>query len=169
MLVDTREQQPLHLPTFQSETATLPVGDYGIKGFSDWANPSFVVERKSAGDLVSSLTHERERFFREIEKLRAFQFAALVIEAHEADIAAGNYRSDAAPEAILQSLTAIQVRTGVHVLWAGDATGAALALERLVRQFIRGRAKEVAVLAASASRGQTEADARERKRGFDDR
>ena len=114
--IDTREQCPLDIKAYPTEIATLPVGDYGISGFSDWQNPAFIVERKSLSDLISSLTQGRERFMREVEKMRQFRFAAIVIEATEAEVAAGQYGSKATPQSILQSLAAIQVRAGVHVI-----------------------------------------------------
>lgn len=80
VLIDTREQCPLPITAYPVERTGLPVGDYGIKGFSDWENPRFIVERKSLADLCGSLSNDRERFMREIEKLRQFAFRAIVIE-----------------------------------------------------------------------------------------
>ena len=142
IVIDSREQQPLPL-TCETERATLPVADYGIAGgFSDWSNPAFVVERKSLDDLVGSLTQGRQRFMREIEKMRQFRFRALVIEGEQVDVERGNYRSKASPQSILQSLAALQVRAGLHVLWCGTPEGAARAVERLARQFCRGVEKD---------------------------
>jgi ERCC4-type nuclease len=140
--IDTREQRPLKITAYPIETATLPVGDYGIRGFSDWQNPRFIVERKSVADLVGSLTQGRERFMKEVELLRRFQFAAIVIEGMEADVERGEYQSKATPQSILASLNAIQVRAGVHLLWCGSPLGAARRVEILVRQFVRGVEKD---------------------------
>lgn len=142
ILVDTREQAPLPIEAHPVERVTLPVGDYGIAGFSDWDNPAFVVERKSLDDLVQSLTHGRARFEREVLKLRQFRFRALLIEAEQVQIEIGLYRSAVTPKALLQSLAAFQVRHNLHVLWAGSADGAARTLERLVRQFVRRIVKD---------------------------
>jgi len=142
ILVDTREQAPLDITAFPTERATLPVGDYGIAGFSDWTNPAFIIERKSLDDLVGSLTTGRERFMREVERLRQFRFHALVVEALEAEVSFHHYRSDATPQSILQSLAALQVRCDLHVLWCADAERTARCVERLVRQFVRGIEKD---------------------------
>ena len=83
---------------------------------------------------------------REVEKLRAFRFAALVIEGTEAEVMAGHYRSNAKPQSILQSLAAFQVRAGLHVVYCGDPEGAARTVERFVRQWIRGIEKNVKLL-----------------------
>ncbi len=142
VVVDTREQAPLDITDYPTERATLPVGDYGIAGFSDWDNPAFIVERKSLDDLVGSLTTGRDRFIRECEKMRAFRFHALVIEAREEDVTCHRYQSAATPQSVLQTLCALQVRAGLHILWCADPDGAARAVERLVRQFVRGIEKD---------------------------
>jgi len=140
--IDSREQWPLEFNGYETEVIGLPVGDYGIRGFSDWTNPAFIVERKSIDDLVGSLTSGRERFDREIEKMRAFRFHALLIEGAEAEVELSRYRSCARPQSILQSIAAYQVRTNLHVVWAGDRNRAARWLERAVRQFCRGVMKD---------------------------
>jgi len=90
ILIDTREQTPLAFDRrFPTERATLPVGDYGVRGFSDWSNPAFVIERKTLDDLCGSLGTGRERFLREVERMRQFRFRALVIEAHKDQVTLG--------------------------------------------------------------------------------
>lgn len=138
ILVDTREQRPLEFENYPTEAATLPVGDYGLKGFSDWDNPQFIVERKSLDDLIGSLTAGRERFMKECEKMRQFQFAAILVEARRIEVEQGEYRSQAKPQSILGSLSSLMVRAGIHVIFAGDRKLAAVELERLVRTFARG-------------------------------
>lgn len=137
-LIDSREQRPLPIRAYPTEIVTLPVGDYGIKGFSDWENPQFICERKSLDDLVQSLTHGRARFEREILKMRQFAFRALLIEAEQVLVEIGDYRSAATPQALLQSLVSFQVRHNLHIVWCGSHEGAARVLERLIRQFARG-------------------------------
>ncbi|MFA5135712.1 MAG: ERCC4 domain-containing protein [Patescibacteria group bacterium] len=142
ILIDTREQLPLRFTRFASEVATLPVGDYGVKGFSDWQCPRFVVERKELNDLCGSLGNGRERFLREIEKMRQFEFRALVIEATEIQIQNHEYTSQILPASVFGTLDALRVRCNLHVLWCGDAVGAATQVENLVEKFITGIVKE---------------------------
>ena len=151
VLIDTREKAPLRIEAYPVEVAGLPAGDYGIRNFSDWTNPAFIVERKSLQDLVGSLTGGRKRFMREIERLRRFRFAAILIEGTRDSIELHSYRGQATPQSLLASLDAIEVRTGVHVLWAGTPEGAARRLEGLVRQFVRGVAKDYKRLTAGAA------------------
>ena len=142
ILVDSREQTPLDIRAYPVEVVGLPVGDYGIKGFSDMENPQFIIERKSLSDLIGSLTQGRERFLREVEKLREFRFAAIVIEAYESEILRWDYESKATPQSIVQSLAAIQVRAGIHIIWAMNADGAVKTVKSLAHQFCRGIAKD---------------------------
>ncbi len=150
ILVDTREQSPLPIRRFPVELATLPVGDYGVKGFSDWSCPRFIIERKSLDDLCHSLGKGRERFLREIEKMRQFEFRGLVIEATESDIRSGEYRSQISPASVMGSLDALAVRAGLHICWCGDAIGAARKVESLVEKFVRGLTKEYGRLVAAS-------------------
>lgn len=148
IVVDTREQLPLKfLPEFETITLGLPVGDYGIAGFSGWDYPDFIVERKGGGkegldDLCGSLGKGRERFYREIEKMRAFRFAALVIESTPREVEKEEYRSQIRAASIFGTLDALAVRTGLHIYWCGNAFGAARKVEALCRQFVRGIEKD---------------------------
>jgi DNA excision repair protein ERCC-4 len=156
LLVDSREKRPLAIRAYPTRVERLEVGDYGILGFSSWDNPQFVVERKSVPDLVQSLTGERERFWRECEKLRQFKFAGLVVEGREDDIRLHNYRGLANPQSILGSLAAIAVRCGIHVFWAGDPAGAAETVERLARVFLHGIEKDFQRLTRACETGGKE-------------
>jgi ERCC4-type nuclease len=150
VIQDTREQTPWNITEFPVEVDGLPVGDYGIRGFSDWNNPAFIVERKSLSDLVGSLTAGRERFMREIEKMRQFRFRALIIEANRQEVEGQEYQSLTTPQSVLGSLDALSVRCGLHIYWAGGHTGAARQFEGLVRQFCRGVEKDFARLCGKA-------------------
>lgn len=148
ILVDTREQAPLRFQNYQTEIATLPIGDYGLKNFSGWANPRFIVERKSLADLIGSLSSGRDRFYREIEKLRQFEFRAIGVEAFREQIECKDYASQMTPQSILASVDAIEVRANIHMIWAGDAGGLAARIESLARQFVRGIERQYKLLNA---------------------
>ena len=144
--IDTREQQPLPISDFGTARVTMATGDYGIAGFSDLENPAFCVERKALPDLIGSLSTHRDRFLKEVQRMRAYRFRALLIEADEGQVARGEYRSRMSPESVLQTLSALQTRANVHIVWAGTPDGAARWLERAVRQFCRGIEKDAARL-----------------------
>ena len=49
------------------------------------------------------MTHERDRFERELHRLRGMHFARVIVTASRDVIAAGAYRSNANPRAVLAS------------------------------------------------------------------
>ena len=51
------------------------------------------VERKTMDDLLACVGRERDRFKRELQRLRAYRFRLLVVEADAAVIEAGDWRS----------------------------------------------------------------------------
>jgi len=125
IIIDTREQTPLAFHRLPSRAGTLTQGDYSIAGLES----DFAIERKSISDLVGSLTSGRERFMREIDRLRGCPFARLLIVGTEHDIASHRYRSNASPKAIINSLHAIESR-GLPVVFADNPAKAATLVER---------------------------------------
>ncbi len=119
IIVDTREQCPL---VFDCPTVVraLPEGDYSAEGIEH----AFIVERKTVGDLVGSLSAERDRFRRELLRLNAYPFRRLLVVGRQEDILSGRYRSKMNPRAIIHSLHAIEAR-GCPVAWADTAENAA--------------------------------------------
>lgn len=155
IVIDTREQAPLDFSAFPHVTTirdTLPLGDYGVPGFSgrdadrETHRPpekwEFVIERKSLEDLIGSMTAGRDRFTKELLRMTQYDFHALVIEATFADFIAGHYRSAATPKSMHETLNSLQVRTGIQVVWAGTRAGAAAAVESFARHFVVGKLKD---------------------------
>ena len=121
VLVDTREQAPLGLARFDNwiggcRTATLETGDYSIEGMESLV----CLERKSLVDLVGTLMHQRERFFRQLERMQAFPYRAILVEASYEDIKSPyKFINDvmAHPNGVSGSLDALEVRFGIPVLY----------------------------------------------------
>lgn len=128
---DTREQNPYLFRGYPVElsTGTLNAGDYSLPGFCDVV----AVERKELGDLLGCLTHDRARFTRELERLRGYQAAALVVEASYNTICAGAYRSRMTPEAAIQSLVSIMEKYRMPVFFAENRSAG----ERFAYDFLR--------------------------------
>ena len=89
VLIDTREQLPYSFDgitadaehgggTWQvrTEVRGIPSGDYSLDGFAD----RVAVERKSVADLFGTIGAGRDRFVRELERLDAMPYAAVVVE-----------------------------------------------------------------------------------------
>lgn len=84
IIIDTREQTPLLFANLPTERRTLTTGDYSVLGFER----DFSIERKTIEDLIQSATFERERFERELVRMRGYSFRRLLIVGTLADITA---------------------------------------------------------------------------------
>lgn len=133
IVIDSREQRPFDFQPFGAETiiSTLPSGDYSIAGMETYVS----VERKELSDLLNCLGSERPRFFRELERLRSYEAAAIVIESPLSAIAAGHYRSRISPQSAIQSLIAIQAQFRLPVFFAKDRTEAEMYVFHFLRHF----------------------------------
>lgn len=138
ILVDSREQTPLPFAHFPTERATLYTGDYSARGLEG----SFCIERKSIADLIGSLTSGRDRFIRELERMRGYAFRRLLVIGSRSEIEQNTYRSKASPAAILGSLWALEVRFNVPVVFAATPEEGAETVERWAFYGVRERMKE---------------------------
>jgi len=104
----------------------LSTGDYSVQGLED----DFTIERKSLGDLYGSLTSGRDRFSRELQRMKAFGFSRLLIigSVHEIEQGAARHRG-MNPLAVLNSLAAIEAR-GVPIVFARSPEAAAALVEK---------------------------------------
>lgn len=136
ILIDSREQLPFSFSKYGVSTAVegLPVGDYSLPGFQDWA----AVERKNLEDLISCLMGEnRARFERELTKGRSYDLFAVVVEAPLLAVSQGRYRSEMKAHAALQSIITFQVRYRVPFVWAGNRAGAEYVTYSLLAKYLR--------------------------------
>jgi len=122
ILVDTREQDVLPITAYPTVRGTLQSGDYSFAGGEHW----LAIERKTIADLVRSLTTDRPRFLRELERLRGYRFARLLVIGHPGEIEQGHYRSRVPPQSILHSLWSIEAKYLPIVFAPTPAAGAAL-------------------------------------------
>jgi ERCC4-type nuclease len=134
--IDTREQTPW---TFGDDAvitrATMPSGDYAPTGHET----EFAIERKALGDLVACCTWERDRFLRELERLQAYAFKCMIVEASLDDVAQRRYRANVVPAAVVGSVVAFHVDFGVPAIWGGTPAAAARIAERMMRRFVAKR------------------------------
>lgn len=120
ILVDSREQRPLSFANFQNWVAgervvALPVADYSIEGMESLV----ALERKSLEDLIGTLTQNRARFFRMCEKMTAYRWRAILVEATLEDIKTPNATlfSGAHPNGIFGSLDAVETKFDIPVIY----------------------------------------------------
>jgi hypothetical protein len=133
---------PLPITRFPVAPARLAVGCYGVKGYSDAANPCFIAERRTLPELAACARFPAW-WRRHVERLAEFQFAALLIEGSRAEAEAGVYPGAVQAKLLFKSLDRITAR-GVWVWWCGDARGAARRLESLAAIFAREKMEAAA-------------------------
>ena len=144
IVVDSREQNPFPFAGLPVEVrvAAMEAGDYSLAGFER----RVAVERKELGDLIGCLSVERERFERELVRLRGYDCAAVVVEAPVADLRAGRYRSRLDAGAAWQSVLAFSMRYRVPFIFCQDREDAEAVTFNLLRHYHRDRARELQAL-----------------------
>lgn len=133
IVIDTREQEPLVFERLAVAGGTLYAGDYSVSG----GEHLFSVERKSIADLVGSVTSGRERFERELVRLRGYRFKRLLIVGTVGEIMRHEYKSKALPSSVLHSISAFEVRYDVPVVWAATASDGGRKVEGWATWFAR--------------------------------
>lgn len=139
---DTREQAGYDFaciaPPPAVEVRTLHTGDYSLAGAEDL----ITIERKSLIDAYGTFGQGRNRFEKELERMRSFQFAAVVIEANwHTILCRPPARTRLAPKTIHASVIAWQQRFGVH-FWTCDSRELAeRTTYRLLERFWRDQEK----------------------------
>jgi len=115
IIIDSREQTPYTFDIINPVPSTtirgLKTGDYSILGFED----RVTVERKSLTDLYGSLGAGRDRFQREMLRMRDLEYAAVVIEAPWMTIInKPPSRSRLLPVSVIATIVAWSQRYKVH-------------------------------------------------------
>lgn len=160
IIVDSREQLPLLFNRLLSDRGTLTSGDYSFRG----GEHLFSVERKSIRDLIGCVVGEsRERFFRELHRLRGFRFKRLLVVGRREEIEAGAYRSNVRPKAVLSTLAALEVRYDVPVVFCPTPEEAAERIESWAYWFARELVEQVNDLARAYRQPLITPDAQQSK------
>ncbi len=133
IIIDTREQDPLPFRRLPSVRSSLMTGDYSIIGLQDL----FTVERKTIGDLVGCVASGRERFERELHRLRGFMFKRLLVVGTRDDIKKGSFRSRVKPSSVLHSLAAWEARYNLPVVFCSTPDLAGEQIETWAYWFAR--------------------------------
>ena len=145
---DTREQDGFSFVGFPCTVTagTLEAGDYSLAGFER----RVAVERKSIQDLVGCLTGERPRFERELQRLKAMDAAAVVVEQPQSVLRLGHFRSRMDAGAAWQSCLALSMRFRVPFFWAENRADAERICFDCLRHFARDRWRELTALNPAA-------------------
>ena len=117
ILIDSREQMPLGFKSVPIEYINLKAGDYSCKGFE---KEGISLERKTITDFLLSISHNRKRFEKEIERLSKFEFAAILIEANfDGLIHPPIPQSRINPLAVLSTINKIEIEYHIPVNLVG--------------------------------------------------
>ena len=134
---DTREQKrcgwlferDIFQPKPEVLIGSLPTCDYSLLGHKDFVG----VERKTLPDLVACLGVERDRFERELQRMKAMEAACVVVEASQSKLRNGEYRSQLLPGAAWQTIVSFSGKYRVPFLWGETADDA----EKIAYDFLR--------------------------------
>lgn len=138
IIIDSREHTPFHFENLRSEVGTLDTGDYSVRGLEHLA----ALERKSLPDLLACVGQERDRFKRELQRLRAYRFRLLIVECDAADLERGAWRSKLAPAHVCGSLAAWIAQYSLPIWLGGDHAACSRFAERWLFQAARCVATE---------------------------
>ena len=134
---DTREQLPLNLQPLQVKVGTLATGDYSVKGLEQFV----AIERKSREDLIACVGAERERFERELNRLRAYDVRAVVCETTWGDLEIGQWRGKVTPKQAIGSVLG-WIAWGIPFLLVGNHQRAGELTAKLLYTAARRRWRE---------------------------
>jgi ERCC4-type nuclease len=110
----------------QTVRKALYTADYALLG-AEWAAG---IEKKSINDIVGSLMDDqRERFERELLRLRGCPFRRLLIVGSRQDIEEQRYRSKMKPQSVLASLACFEVRYQVPIIYCATPEAAGRQVE----------------------------------------
>jgi len=122
VVVDTREKYPFDFGRLKNwiigtKSQALKVGDYSIEGMETL----LVLERKTLTDLITTVIQERQRFFKQCEKMSKYRWKALLIEASYENIKTpynyDEFNTQAHPNAVSGTLDALEARYGIPVIY----------------------------------------------------
>lgn len=146
MITDTREQRPWTFSGLPVEISrgTLPTGDYTVAGLED----HIAIERKSFADFLGSIGIGRDRFKREMHRLRAYPCRALIIEAEFREIASGlafaTSRSTLTPNHVMGMIDSL-IAFGIPVVLPGSRYAEVRAFN-IMRQAFNKKVKQAKAL-----------------------
>ena len=136
IVVDTREALPLGFPG--ATKRALRTGDYAIVGYEERC----AIERKELSDFLGCVGRDRARFERELERMAAMDYAAVVIEASLSDILHGTEFSRVHPMSAIGSILAWSVRYRIPFFFAENRRRCRSMVYHLLRQFWKQRQEE---------------------------
>ena len=132
---------------YQVVVKSLNTGDYVVDrtgGLASEGPDCATIERKTLADLYKTASHDRQRFEKELERMRVFGFRAIMIEAEWFQILQPNdhleHETRMNPKSMFASLIAWQQRFGVHIITAPGRELAERFTFRILERWFRDSA-----------------------------
>jgi ERCC4-type nuclease len=138
IIQDTREQcgwNFANYPDVEVIRATLETADYQILGWEDSSEGIGIERKESLDELCNNFTQGRPRFEREMQRLRLFKHAFIIIEDSLPNAIAGRYRSNLKANSLIESIAAWQIRYNVAFIFAGNRAAAERFAYSLLSKF----------------------------------
>ena len=145
-IIDTREQTPFDLEPMNVIAETLAVGDYSVAGLESVV----AIERKSLPDFVQCCGRERERFQRELDRLRGWPVSAVVLEFNWQSLEQANWRGKLTAGQVQASFAA-WIAQGHRLILGHDPKTAARITRGILFYTARYRFREASALLQQTS------------------
>lgn len=134
IIVDSREQLPLWS---SAKVKKLDVGDYSISGYEE----RFAIERKSGADFCQTLTKGHERFKKELERARNYDFFAIVVEEPYSNIVKnqwiGSIYSKVKGAQVVAIANTLRVKYNIHIIFCSSRVAAKTEIKGLMSSYLR--------------------------------
>lgn len=147
-IIDSREDEKYHYKLeyspgqiLESEVSNLYTGDYSIKGLEN----HIAIERKSLDDMMGCIGTHRDRFEREIIRLKGYPVKCIVVESEWKTIESGKYRSRVKSTSAIGTLMG-WIAQGIPIVMAGDHKRAGIFVARMLYITARRRYAEIKAL-----------------------
>lgn len=134
IIVDTREKQPYKFKKSDScagmKVEKLDFGDYQVEGHP---NLICIERKKSVNELYGNLGKNRKRFEAELQRMvdAGCKFRYIIIEDYYSSIFKNPF-SIMKPIVVFESITALELKYGVHFIFCGNRKMA----HRIARSFL---------------------------------
>jgi ERCC4-type nuclease len=135
--VDPREQKPYHGRPLTFELHTLDTGDYALATCPDLLR----IQRKELSDFVACCGVERERFMREMTRMKAFAIPIVLVEATWEQLAAGEWRSHTTPASVMGTAIGL-LADGINVICGGHRSHCEELCKKILYTAARRRWRE---------------------------
>lgn len=116
IIKDTREQNGYVFEDHNVIVRKLETGDYSLENFES----IITIERKQLFELYGNFGKDRERFLKEIERMRNIPYKFLIIEGNLDKFLEGNKFSKLSTKCLVGSLISLIFKHNIHIVFAGN-------------------------------------------------